>query len=108
MWQHWKSPNLYQSFGDSDHLFSHIRDVQQSAKALVVNNDTLKFLCNIAFNHASQLSQNNISFSSHPLLTVSNSPPQIQFLSPLFHLKTSTYADMHLFLNDITLKYIRM
>ena len=109
LWQHWKSLGLFPEFLPSDHLFHHTRDWHNVLSSVLLTQQQFSSLLATASQHALTLLRNNVSFSSQSSIVENDqSPASIEFLSPLFHLKTSSYADMNLFLNHLSLWYFGM
>lgn len=106
-WQRWDYPSIYPPFLSSHHLFHHIRDLSSTQKSLSLSTSMMFSSFNTAYSHAITQLNSKLTLLDRPpdsLVTL----PSISYQSPMFHLKTSTYVDMKVFLNKIYLKYLRM
>jgi hypothetical protein len=108
MWQQFNSPILFQDFLSSNRLFWYIRDenIEVLFAALNITLNNITALSNSAYKHTMKTLHNNRSLLNYlPLVANVVELSRIEFDKLLMNLKTSSYVDMMIFLNHITLNW---
>ena len=106
-WQRFNPPNRFPNFHRTDHLFRSIRpeNIMEKLETLRITQAQFLNLLQTASNHSLNLRDNGSHFA-YPTNDQNVEIAQILFQEPLFHLVTSKYIDMELYLNHVYLKYL--
>ena len=104
IWQQFNSSDLFCNFLLGDRLFRHIRNdnIEVLFTALKILMDGITALSMEAYKHAIDILCNGQSLLNYPPLVTIGEACKVEFSTPLLNLKTSSYIDMLVFLNHIT------
>lgn len=107
-WHRYTNPLLFPKFGKNDKLFIHITDLVQLYPHVLVSEQTLLAAMTSAYNHVRIIMAQERSLLAPPVSDAPAPAMQIEFLEPLFNIKTSAYADIGRMINAYSVKFLSM